>query len=130
MLTDGPQKLDFDSLVSLGRAGEAAECAGAVSFLVSIHFIICKIIKFFRFLIVLRIFLVKLLVSMEECKLVFSFKNAHFCEKLIYLCLALIATVRKNKLLHWLSLYFAINFDFCKESFFCLQIWIQKTKNY
>uniref|UniRef100_A0AC34QA06 Uncharacterized protein n=1 Tax=Panagrolaimus sp. JU765 TaxID=591449 RepID=A0AC34QA06_9BILA len=34
-LTDGPEKLDFDSLVSLGRAGEAAECAGAVSFLVS-----------------------------------------------------------------------------------------------
>lgn len=37
MLTDGPEKIDCESIVPLGRFGEADECAGAVSFLVCLQ---------------------------------------------------------------------------------------------
>ena len=34
MLIDGPNQMQVDKIVPLGRYGEADECAGAVSFLV------------------------------------------------------------------------------------------------
>ena len=45
--SDGPGKLDISN-ISLGRFGEADECASAVSFLVSVHECYGIVINFFQ----------------------------------------------------------------------------------